>query len=393
LRYQIAVIASIISVTVIIISFFVIPQVKNFLRIPAANSLDGGKLTVVSVSDNSLVNRSKYLISPDPFGRFANYTVQDGEASDEESTAGIVEISGLANGRYIVTQVEAGSPYQTDSPPKVVEITSQNRRGVATFNNIGMQDTEGSGGDELQQHQLQNQTAPIRNLIYYVKFECGTISGNEGPLRPGHYDTDIGILNKQDSATQVQWSITANNSRNTNSIIRALEPQGSINIVCKDLRNVIGNDQRFVEGFVIINVPLDPGLLASLSQGTQVLGRDFEEMNNFIEVQAFYTANALDELPHPVLVDKISFRILNDTSGKIPLELVNKTLDITAPGSLNQISDPEIKVKDLLAVRFGLSTQELTNLQMVIDNVNGSVGSMIDDHAISLSTVMPQASR
>jgi hypothetical protein len=116
-------------------------------------------------------------------------------------------------------------------------------------------------------------------------------------------------------------------------------------------------------------------------------------MNNFIEVQAFYTANALDELPHPLLVDKISFRILNDTSGKIPLEFVNKTLDITVPGSLNQISDPEIKVNDLLTARFGLSTQELTNLQMVIDSVNGSVGSMIDDHAISLSTVMPQASR
>src|SRR3712207_8129188 len=74
-----------------------------------------------------------------------------------------------------------------------------------------------------------------------------------------HYDTDIGILNKQDSATQIQWSITANNSKNTNSIIRTIEPQGSITIVCKDLRNIIGNNQRFVEGFVIINVPLEIG--------------------------------------------------------------------------------------------------------------------------------------
>ncbi|MDP8887139.1 MAG: hypothetical protein M3M91_05040, partial [Thermoproteota archaeon] len=237
-----------------------------------------------------------------------------------------------------------------------------------------------------------NTTSQIRNLTYYVKFECGTISGNEGPLRPGHYDTDIGILNKQDFATQIQWSITANNSKNTNSIIRTLEPQGSINIVCKDLRNIIGNDQRFVEGFVIINVPLDSGLLASLSRGTQVLGRNFEEMNSFIEVQAFYTANALEQLPHSVFVDKITFRILNDASGKIPLEIMNKTLDITAPGDLNQISDPEIKVKDLLAAKYGLSTQERTNLQIVIDNVSGSVGAMIDDHAISLSTVFPQAS-
>jgi hypothetical protein len=199
-------------------------------------------------------------------------------------------------------------------------------------------------------------------------------------------------LNKQDFAAKIQWSVTANNSKTTNSIIRTLEPQASTSIVCKDLQNIIGNDQRFVEGFVIINVPLEPGLLASLSDGTQVLGRSFKDMNNLFEVQAFYTANALDELPHEVLVDKITFAIVNDTSGKIPLEMVNKTLDITVPSSLNEISDPEIKVKDVLAEKYALSAQELANLQIAIKSVSGSVGTMIDDHAISLSTVMPQAS-
>ena len=69
----------------------------------------------------------------------------------------------------------------------------------------------------------KNSISQISNLIYNVKFECGTISGDEGPLRPGHYDTDIGILNKQDLAAKIQWSITANESRNTNSILRTLE--------------------------------------------------------------------------------------------------------------------------------------------------------------------------
>jgi hypothetical protein len=377
-----AVIGSIIAMTVIISSLFTLPDGKNILAILAANSSYEGELTMVSLSHNSLADQSKYIISPDPFGNIGNYTIQDGEETDEDSSAGILEISGLADGRYIVAQIQAPSQYPIDDLPKIVEMTDQNRNGIASFNNTGGQEEE----------ELRNTTSQIRNLTYYVKFECGTISGNEGPLRPGHYDTDIGILNKQDFATQIQWSVTANNSKNTNSIIRTLEPQGSINIVCKDLRNIIGNDQRFVEGFVIINVPVDSGLLASLSRGTQVLGRNFEEMNSFIEVQAFYTANALEQLPHSVFVDKITFRILNDASGKIPLEMMNKTLDITAPGDLNQISDPEIKVKDLLAARYGLSTQERTNLQIVIDNVSGSVGTMIDDHAISLSTVFPQAS-
>jgi hypothetical protein len=230
----------------------------------------------------------------------------------------------------------------------------------------------------------------IRNIFYNVKFECGTISGDEGPLRPGHYDTDIGIFNKQDFPIKTQWSATANDGKNTNSILKTLQPQGSTGIVCKDLRQVLGSNQSFVEGFVIINVPVEPGLLGSLSDGTTVLGR--AEDINLLEVQAFYTANALDELPHEVLVDKITFTIVNDTSGKVPAEMIGKILDITVPSTMNEISDPEAKVKDALAEKYALSDQERTGLEIDIQSVGVGIGTMIDDHAISLSKVAPQAS-
>lgn len=390
--HRLAVIASIVAAAATISAVFLALQSQNLLTIFATNSSDTGKLTIISISDSSLTNQSGYLISPDPFGNFVNYTVHDGSSADENNAAGIVEISGLPEGRYLVTQTEPSSQYAMNKLSKTVEIMNQNRNGVAIFNNIAGQESEQQQQQQRKQQEVQNRTSPIRNLTYYVKFECGTISGDEGPLRPGHYDTDIGILNKQDFATQIQWSITANDTRNTNSIIRMLEPQGSINIVCKDLQNIIGDDQRFVEGFVIINLPLEPGLLASLSDGAQVLGRNFEDMNSLLEVQAFYTANALNELPHEVLVDKITFAIVNDMSGRIPLEIINKTLDITVPSSLNEISDPEIKAKDVLAEKYGLSTQEIAKLQIEIKSISGSVGTMIDDHAISLSTVMPQPS-
>jgi hypothetical protein len=388
--HRVAVIASIVAAGVIMSAVFLVLQSWNLMTIFATNNSNAGKLTIISVYDDSLTNQSRYVISPDPFGNFANYSIQDGSSADENNAAGIVEISGLPDGRYLVTQIEASSQYQTDKLSKIVEIMNQSSNVVATFNNIAWQ--EGKQQKQQQQQEMQNRTSSIRNLTYYVKFECGTISGNEGPLRPGHYDTDIGILNKQNFAAKIQWSVTANNSKNTNSIIRTLEAQGSTNIVCKDLQNIIGNDQKFVEGFVIINVPLEPGLLASLSYGTQVIGLNSEDINNLFEVQAFYTANALDELPHEVLVDKIVFTILNDTSGKIPLEMMEKTLDITLPSTISEISDPQIRVKDDLAERYGLSTQDLANLQIAIQSVTGSLGTMIDDHAISLSTVMPQAS-
>jgi hypothetical protein len=384
--HRLAVIASIVAAAATVSAVFLVLQSQNLLTIFAANSSsNAGKLTIISVSGSLLTNQSTYVISPDPFGNFANYTIHDGSSADKNNAGGIVEISGIPEGQYVVTQIEASSQYETDKISKTVEIMNKSRSGVAIFNNFAWQEGE-------QQQEVQNRTSAIRNLTYYVKFECGTISGDEGPLRPGHYDTDIGILNKQDFATQIQWSVTANNTRNTNSIIRTLEPQGSANIVCKDLQNVIGDDQRFVEGFVIINLPLEPGLLATLSDGAQVLGRNFEDMNSLLEVQAFYTANALDELPHEVLVDKVTFAIVNDTSGKIPLEMINKTLDITLPSNLNEISDPEIKVKEVLAEKYGLSTQELANLEIEINSVSGNVGTMIDDHAISLSTIMPQPS-
>ncbi|HEV8405282.1 MAG TPA: hypothetical protein VGQ13_05180 [Nitrososphaera sp.] len=236
----------------------------------------------------------------------------------------------------------------------------------------------------------EDSNTPIRNILYNVKFECGTISGAEGPLRPGHYDTDIGILNKQDFPVKVQWSASANDDRNTNSIIKTLQPQGVTGIVCKDLRQVLGNDLSFVEGFVIISVPVEPGLLGSLSNGFTVLGR--AEDINILEVQAFYTANALDELPHEVLVDKITFTIVNDTSGKIPSEMIGRVLDSTVPSTMNEISEPASKLKGMLAEKFSLSEQELADLQIEIHDVGIGVGTMIDDHAISLSKIMPQAS-
>ena len=236
----------------------------------------------------------------------------------------------------------------------------------------------------------QDGSTNLRNIVYNVKFECGTILGDEGPLRPGHYDTDIGILNKQDFSVKVQWSVTANDARNTNSILQTLQPQGVTGIVCKDLVPVLGSNQSFVEGFAIINVPVEPGLLGSLSDGTTVLSRSGDI--NILEVHAFYTANALDELPHEVLVDKITFAIANDTSGKVPAEIIGKTLDITVPSTMNEISDPETKVRVAVAEKYALSEQELADLEIEIQGVDVGVGTMIDDHAISLSKVMPQAS-
>ncbi len=378
-----AVVVVVATAAVIVAAVFVASPGQNGTTTSFATNSSTGTLTIITVSGGSPIGGSTYVITPNLFdSSAANYTIQDGGSGDRNGAAGVVTMSGLQDGRYVVTQLEAPSGYQRDRLSKIVEIVNQGDD-VATFNSIS--------GSEGEQQQQQNGSMPIRNLTYTVKFECGTISGSEGPLRPGHYDTDIGILNKQEFPVKVMWSATPNDGSNTNSILRTLQPQGSTDIVCNDVRKVLGNDQRFVEGFVIINVPLEPGLLGTLSEGTVILGRTIEDIN-MLEVQAFYTANALAELPHQSYVDKITFAIVNDTSGKIPVPMIGKTLDITVSSEINQVSDPEMKVKSALAETYGLSEQELQALEVDIRDVSVGVGTMIDDHAISLSTVLPQAS-
>ena len=236
-------------------------------------------------------------------------------------------------------------------------------------------------------------TASISNptgIMYTTKFECGSIYAGEGPLRPGHYDTDVSIFNKQKFMTTALWNAVINNGSASNAILLNLNSESATAITCQDIRKVIGNyNGNFLEGFIVINVPLDSVLQSSKGSVIPTIsGNDI----NLLEVQAFYTANALDVLPHEVIVDKISFYIIQDGSGKIPQDMLRKTLDISIPSGLNEISDTEKKVKDALAKQYNLSDNDLPKIVVRIKSVSVGVGVLIDDHAISLSTVKPQLS-
>jgi hypothetical protein len=182
-----------------------------------------------------------------------------------------------------------------------------------------------------------------------------------------------------------------NNGKATNSILKTLEPQTSTSVVCNDLRKLFGGSDKFVEGFVVVNVPVDSGLLATLSGGTAVVGRQGSSFDA-LDVHVFYTANALEELPHEVLVDKIVFKVTGDQSGKIPKDVAGKTLDVTVRSGLDQVSDPVEKVRAVLAKQYKLSKEEASALQITVENVSVGAGTMIDDHALSLTRVPAQIS-
>lgn len=228
------------------------------------------------------------------------------------------------------------------------------------------------------------------DIVYVSKFVCGSVWGNEGPLRPGHYDTDVGIFNKQNYPISYFWNVAINNGPTTHSILQTIEKQQTTGILCSDIKKIIGlqaDDNRLAEGFVFINVPID----YNISSPNTIIQHSSDSLN-LLEVQTFYTANALETLPHEVILEKISFYIIKDDTGKIPEEMIRTTLDVTIHSKLNQISNTETKVKQILADSYDIATEDLDKLVVRIKDISLGVSALIDDHAISLHVVSPQSS-
>jgi hypothetical protein len=246
---------------------------------------------------------------------------------------------------------------------------------LQTTNDISAQDTT-------------NTKSGIQDITYTAKFVCGSIPDDSGPLRPGHYDTAISILNKKNYELNIIWNAAINDGSTSNAILKTLDAEKSTGITCKNIKDISGiTTKEIVEGFVIIRIPVD-----SLRgfDNEQIISDYSQDALNLLDVQAFYTANALSTLPHEIAQEKISFYIIQDFTNKIPKESFRKPLDITLPSVLYEISDTEQKVKFALAKKYDLDDKDLGKIIIRIKNISIGVGALLDDHAISLHVVKPQ---
>lgn len=342
-------------------------------------------LRVVAVSSaGSPLEGAVYLVSPSPYDNSKSYIIKTNESHTLESTPGITFVSGLKPGTYSLSAYEAPAGYNLDSKPKLIYLTSKH----ATTSAFVFSHSNSTG--------TSNVTQQAKDVSYNVKFICGSVLGNDGPLRPGHYNTDISLFNNQGSTVPFLWNAVSNNGKSSSSILKTLQPGTSSGIACRELLQLFGIQNitsNLVEGFVVIRPQTSVGGLASFSGSSATVSAHPPSQNqlNPLTVQVFYSANSLLTLPHNVAMDKILFSILNDTSSKVPPSLLGKKLDITIQSQSNQITDPEAEVRDMLASKYKLSPEDLTHLKVQIISVGLSVTSMIDDHAISSFQVMPQA--
>jgi hypothetical protein len=237
-------------------------------------------------------------------------------------------------------------------------------------------------------------SAPIISTITYTpKFVCGAISSSSGPLRPGYYDTDVSIFNKQDYPVDFIWNMVITDGLSSNAIIKKLSAETSTKISCSDLFTLLPSDTKFLEGFIVITIPVRGNMIGALpdssNSGESILKPIDRENANLIDVQVFYTANALPNLPQDIIIEKVMFRLLNDSSGKIPKELLDTDLEIVFPLQREEIYDPMDHVKSAVSKQYGLSDPEASNLNVNITATDLSTSFQQDDHAISSSRILP----
>ncbi|MGD1838878.1 MAG: hypothetical protein ACPKPY_12585 [Nitrososphaeraceae archaeon] len=343
-----------------------------------------GTLNIVSKYINGTSFPSSYIIKSD-IPESQSFEIDDNSDIDlKNSTIGVISLSNIQYGNYTITQ--NFEDLSSSSLSKFVQINNDNPNATVIFIN------------KLDDQKSIRSAFESKIITYTAKFVCGSVRGDEGPLRPGHYDTDIGIYNKQNYPLVISWYIVPNDEIKTNTILTKLSSESATGITCSDFTNLLNiqpSDTDLIEGFIIVEIDLLSNNVFSLSrnqnQEATLSSSNFNNDNlDLVDVHVFYTANALDYLPHEILIDKIKFQILNDNTNKIPKSLLNKDLEISVRSIPNEIIDQEKKIKNILSNNYNLTKEESNDINLIIQDTDVGVGSMIDDHAISLFKLTPE---
>ena len=347
------------------------------------NTLWSSSLIIEKVDEkNNPIGGATFLITPNPFTNRSNLAITDDNAEDANRTSGIVLLHNVIPRQYTISEIVAPDGYIKDVSVKTVNINTQSTSSPTTVTFEAYPLTSGSN-----------------RLEYTARFICGTITGEEGPLRPGRYNSDINIFNRQSFPISFFWKAVAASQEeeqsDSNFRIRSLEPGGSISLSCKDIQASIpayANDtgEKFFEGIMTINVDLDSSVIGSISSSREgILGTISEEESlNVLSVDAIYTVNALKVASREIVLQLIEYSINKEhESGKIPKDIISKILSVTVPIRTNETINPDQQVRNVLMKEFSLNLEESKRLDITIRNLSLGVGALDDNHALSLQRI------
>ena len=215
-------------------------------------------------------------------------------------------------------------------------------------------------------------------------------------MRPGRYNSDINIFNRQNFPISFFWKATLNgDTRDHNYRIQNLDSSRSTSIDCKQilasipqLANV--SSERYFEGVLTISVDLDPSIRSAISSSKGGIAGVISgsEATSVLSVDAIYTVNALKVANREIILQLIEYSISNQ-SKKIPSDVISKVLSMAIPIRVNETMNPDKQIRTALTREFSLTPIEAAGLNITIRGLSLGVGALDDNHALSLERVNP----
>jgi len=235
-----------------------------------------------------------------------------------------------------------------------------------------------------------------QTIDYFARFNCGSIDNDNGPLRPGKYDSDITIFNRQNFPLTVIWKPIEINQENKNNF-------QTINIQLENIVNINGAKifsslstinstikKGFIEGIALIRINIENGQLINnfLNTQDQSINVNSQQLNNLVNVDVLHTVNTLDDLKKEVLFLKVDF-LLSNNNEKIINQQTNKD-NLTAIFQVepNIIIDPSILVKNIISNNYS-NNQQLSNNTIKILGSKLFFNTLTDNHALTFQKVLP----
>lgn len=235
---------------------------------------------------------------------------------------------------------------------------------------------------------------------YYARFNCGSIDDDNGPLRPGKYDSDITIFNKKDFPITIIWkAISVNQQYKSNFNILNVPSESIVNINCakifpfsqtstddaasRNISNTTSNlSNNFAEGIVKIEISINDGLLVNNFLNNQIGNMiiDASEISNLVNVDVLHTVNTLDNLNKEALYLKTDF--------SKPSSDRNGMDNFTAIFKINP--DEIINPVNLIKNKLDSGVSNTTNTSDILVGTTEIISNTFtDNHALTVQKVEP----
>jgi hypothetical protein len=248
---------------------------------------------------------------------------------------------------------------------------------------------------ELASSQPSNDLGNYKTVNYYARFNCGTISDDSGPLRPGKYDSDITIFNKKSYPITIIWKAIAIDQQLKNNFnILNIPSENIANLNCakilpiqdKNATNSIpAFSKKFTEGIIKLEISVDNGLLVNnfLNNQNANIVLNESEIGNLINVDVLHTVNTLDDLNKEVVYLKADFSILSKDK--------NKMSNFTAVFHINpdEIVDPLSMIKNKISENNTNQKIDINASEILLKDTEIISDTLTDNHALTVQRVDP----